>query len=229
MKKIDVKLLAKKLVLFLLGVWIIQAGVALFIKASIGSDPFTAFTQGLSSVLGLSVGAASTCITATLIVIIALVDWHYLNIGTILSTICAGPFINLMTKVFEPIPMDSFVIGAIPYSNYFIKSIFLIIGCVIIAIGFSLLKSTNLGVSANDIVPLLISDKTKVSYGKVRICMDLTLLVVGFFLGGVIGIGTVIAALLQGPIIQYCMPVIDKLVAPLYKEENKIDTEVVSA
>ncbi|MDS0526967.1 DUF6198 family protein [Clostridium sp. SHJSY1] len=221
MKKIDVKLLAKKLVLFFLGVWIIQTGVAMFIKASIGSDPFTVFTQGLSGKLGVSVGMASTCITATLIVIIAIVDWRYLNIGTILSTLVAGPFINLMTSVFKPLPIDDLVISFIPYSNIIIKSLFLALSCVVIAIGFSLLKSTNLGVAANDIVPLLISDKTKLPYSRIRIPMDITFVVLGFLLGGIIGIGTLIGAFLTGPVIEFFMPRIAKFVAPFLKSSTE--------
>jgi uncharacterized membrane protein YczE len=221
MKKIDVKLLAKKLVLFFLGVWIIQTGVAMFIKANIGSDPFTVFTQGISEKLGVSVGMASTCITATLIIIIAIVDWHYLNIGTILSTIAAGPFINLMTTFFNPLPIDSLVIESIPYSNIIIKSLFLALSCIVIAIGFSLLKSTNLGVAANDIVPLLITDKTKLSYSKIRITMDVTLVIIGFFLGGVIGIGTLIGAFLIGPAIEFFMPKFEKLTTPFLSERNE--------
>lgn len=221
MKKIDVKLLAKKLVLFFLGVLIIQTGVAMFIKANIGSDPFTVFTQGISGKLGISVGMASTCITATLIVVIAAVDWRYLNIGTILSTIVAGPFINLMTYIFRPLPIDNIVVGFIPYSNIIVKSLFLALSCVVIAIGFSLLKSTNLGVAANDIVPLLISDKTKLPYSKIRIPMDITFVVLGFFLGGVIGIGTLIAAFLTGPVIEFFMPRIAKLIAPFLQETTE--------
>ena len=47
-KKVEI---LKRIILFFLGVFIIQLGVAIFLKTNIGSDPFTVFTQGLSFLL----------------------------------------------------------------------------------------------------------------------------------------------------------------------------------
>lgn len=213
MKKLNCKQLTKKLIFFFLGLWIIQTGVAIFIGTNIGSDPFTVFTQGIAHVLNITPGRANMVITFIFLVIILLVERRYINIGTVLAMLSAGVFIDLMTNCFAGIHFENF--------NIIVKMLLLVLSCVIIAIGFSLLKATELGVAPNDVIPFLISDKTKGQYRVIRICMDVTFFVVGWLLGGVIGVGTIIAALLQGPTIQFFMPKLEKFVhRVIYTDEE---------
>lgn len=204
MKKLNCKQLTKKLIFFFLGLWIIQTGVAIFIGTNIGSDPFTVFTQGLANVIGITPGIGNMIITFTFLVIILIVERHYINIGTVLAMFAAGPFIDLMIRFFEPFNFSQY--------NLIVKMILLAVSCIIIAIGFSLLKATELGVSPNDVIPFILSDKSKKEYRVVRMCLDATFLIIGFLLGGVVGVGTIIAALLTGPSIQFFMPKLEKVV-----------------
>lgn len=211
MNKVKCKQLTIKLIFFFLGVWIIQTGVALFIGADIGSDPFTVFTLGLAKIFNITPGLGNMIITFTFLVIIFIFSRKSINIGTVLAMISAGPFIDLMNNAFKVIPFAEF--------NYLTKVLVLILSCVIIAIGFSMLKATDLGVAPNDLIPFIIAEFSKKEYRWVRVCMDITLFVIGYFLGGInkdAGIsafgGTVIAALLTGPFIQFFMPKLEKFV-----------------
>ncbi|MBU3136682.1 hypothetical protein KPL39_10430 [Clostridium gasigenes] len=215
MKKLNCKQLTKKLVFFFLGVWIIQTGVAIFIGTNIGSDPFTVFTQGLAKMLGITPGIGNMAITFTFLVIILIFSRKSINIGTVLAMISAGPFIDLMISLFKDIHLDSYTM--------IVKMLFLVLSCVIIAIGFSLLKATDLGVAPNDIIPFIISDKLKLEYRIVRIGLDVTFVVVGFLLGGVVGIGTIIGALLTGPLIQFFMPRLEKFVHTVVYSDDKLE------
>lgn len=201
MKNINIKQMIIRLIFFFLGVWIIQAGVAIYLESNIGSDPFTIFTQGLADILGILPGYANMIITCVFLVIIFFVARHHIFIGTVLAMFTAGPFINLMLNVLKPFHLANY--------NLIIRMLFVAISCVIIAIGFSLLKSSELGVAPNDIIPFILADKTKKSYSVVRMCLDATFLIIGFILGGVVGIGTVIAALLTGPLIEFFMPKVE--------------------
>lgn len=80
------------------------------------------------------------------------------------------------------------------------------IGYFIIAIGFSILSASNLGVAPNDIIPFIIQDKARIEYRWVRISLDAIFLIGGFLLGGKVGVGTIIAMLSTGPLIQLCLP-----------------------
>ena len=109
------------------------------------------------------------------------------------------------------------------------KSIFVVLGCFIIAVGFSILSASNIGVAPNDIIPFIIQDKTKFQYSFIRISLDAFFLSFGFILGGTIGIGTVIAMLLIGPFIQFCLPYGEKYVNFILNREHDELPEIVQA
>ena len=193
----------KKLLLFLMGMSIIQFGVALFLRMNIGSDPFTVFTQGLANTLnnlGMNVttGTANRIILVVLFSIILLLNKNHIKIGTIICVIGVGPIIDLGIRIVSILPVES-------YSNL-LKMFLIALGCFIIAIGFSILSATKVGVAPNDIIPFIIKERINCEYRWIRICMDAFLLIGGFMLGGTVGVGTIIAMATTGPFIQLCLP-----------------------
>ena len=193
----------KKLLLFLLGMSIIQFGVALFLRMNIGSDPFTVFTQGLANTLnnlGMNVttGTANRIILVVLFSIILLLNKNHIKIGTIICVIGVGPIIDLGIRVVSVLPVESY--------SYLLKMFLIALGCFIIAIGFSILSATKVGVAPNDIIPFIIKGRINCEYRWIRICMDAFLLIGGFMLGGTVGVGTIIAMATTGPFIQLCLP-----------------------
>ena len=193
----------KKLLLFLLGMSIIQFGVALFLRMNIGSDPFTVFTQGLANTLnnlGMNVttGTANRIILVVLFSIILLLNKNQIKIGTIICVIGVGPIIDLGVRVVSVLPVESY--------SYLLKMFLIALGCFIIAIGFSILSATKVGVAPNDIIPFIIKERINCEYRWIRICMDAFLLIGGFMLGGTVGVGTIIAMATTGPFIQLCLP-----------------------
>ena len=193
----------KKLLLFLLGMSIIQFGVALFLRMNIGSDPFTVFTQGLANTLnnlGMNVttGTANRIILVVLFSIILLLNKNHIKIGTIICVIGVGPIIDLGLRVVSVLPVESY--------SYLLKMFLIALGCFIIAIGFSILSATKVGVAPNDIIPFIIKERINCEYRWIRICMDAFLLIGGFMLGGTVGVRTIIAMATTGPFIQLCLP-----------------------
>ena len=193
----------KKLLLFLLGMSIIQFGVALFLIMNIGSDTFTVFTQGLANTLnnlGMNVttGTANRIILVVLFSIILLLNKNHIKIGTIICVIGVGPIIDLGIRVVSVLPVESY--------SYLLKMFLIALGCFIIAIGFSILSATKVGVAPNDIIPFIIKERINCEYRWIRICMDAFLLIGGFMLGGTVGVGTIIAMATTGPFIQLCLP-----------------------
>ena len=193
----------KKLLLFLLGMSIIQFGVALFLRMNIGSDPFTVFTQGLANTLnnlGMNVttGTANRIILVVLFSIILLLNKNHIKIGTIICVIGVGPIIDLGIRVVSVLPVESY--------SYLLKMFLIALGCFIIAIGFSILSATKVGVAPNDIIPYIIKERINCEYRWIRICMEAFLLIWVFMLGGTVGVGTIIAMATTGPFIQLCLP-----------------------
>ena len=197
----------KRVILFFIGMSVIQFGVAMFLETNIGSDPFTVFTQGLANTLGKTPGQANRIILVVLIIAILFIERKRIKIGT------------LSSKIVSIFPIAS--------ANFFIKMLIVVLGVFIIAAGFSLVSGSDVGVAPNDIVPFIIQDKTKVQYKYIRIALDATFLIVGFLIGGTVGVGTIIAMLAMGPFIQFCLPH-GKKVVDLIVGSNKED-KVVAA
>lgn len=193
----------KRIIIFLIGMSIIQFGVALFLKINIGSDPFTVFTQGLANTLNnlgvnATTGTANRIILIVLFSIILLLNKSHIKIGTMICVVGVGPIIDLGVSMVSILPVESY--------NYLLKMFLIALGCFIIAIGFSMLSATKVGVAPNDIIPFIIKERTNWEYRWIRILMDAVLLISGFMLGGTVGVGTIIAMATTGPFIQLCLP-----------------------
>ena len=230
--------LVKRLVLFFIGMSIIQFGVALFLKTRIGSDPFTVFMQGLATVLNktgiqnLSIvnliagkpevtpGVANMIILILLFIGILMIDRKRIKLGTIICVIGVGPIIDLGVKAVSYFPVES--------ANILIKMLLVLFGCFIIAVGFSILSASDIGVAPNDIVPFIIQDKLKFPYRWIRICLDATFLIVGFILGGKVGVGTIISMLAIGPFIQLCLPYGKKVVDFIINGKENDEATVIA-
>ena len=193
----------KRIIIFLIGMSIIQFGVALFLRMNIGSDPFTVFTQGLSNTLNnlgvnATTGTANRIILIVLFSIILLLNKSHIKIGTMICVVGVGPIIDLGVSMVSILPVESY--------NYLLKMFLIALGCFIIAIGFSMLSATKVGVAPNDIIPFIIKERTNWEYRWIRILMDAVLLISGSILGGTVGVGTIIAMATTGPFIQLCLP-----------------------
>ena len=209
-KQFNINLFIKQLILFFLGLWIIQIGVAIFIYISIGSDPFTLFTQGIANIMQITPGTANRILTFVLFIIVLMVDRKNINIGTLLSILFTGFFMDLMLGLYEGLTIGSL--------SMMIKVLIFGLGCLFVAIGFPILKAANLGVAPNDLVYLAIVDKSRISYSKVRMATDIVFCLIGLLLGGVLGLGTVLCVLLLGPLTQYFFPKVEKVTTQFLKE-----------
>ena len=119
--------LIKRVILFFLGMSIIQLGVALFLKTSIGSDPFTVFTQGLALSLnetglketslvemvsggnGVTPGVANMIILIVMFIVIFVVERKRINIGTIICVVGVGAIIDFGVNVISYFPVESII------------------------------------------------------------------------------------------------------------------------
>jgi len=229
--------LIKRLIIFFLGMSIIQLGVALFLKTNIGSDPFTVFTQGIAKLLNgtglknfslvqliagkaeVTPGVANMIILIVLFTIIILVDKKRIQIGTLICVMGVGPIIDIGVKIVSYFPVESY--------NYLVRALLVLVGCFIIAVGFSIMSESNLGVAPNDIVPFIIQDKIKVEYRWIRISIDGVFLILGFIAGGKVGVGTIIAMLSTGPFIQFCLPYGRKVVRFIVNTDENINEETI--
>lgn len=215
--KINMKELLLRVIILMIGLTIAHLGVTLFILADLGSDPFNVLVQGIfrtvSSILNWSFithGRVHIVICFIIILALLVVDKSYVKIGTILCMIFGGPIIDIFTVVLAPI-------FAITDSLIF-KIVMLALGCVILAYGMTIVIKSDAGTGPNDLVAVVISDKTKKKFSIVRIIVDVSFVVIGFVLGGSLGIGTIICAFCVGPVAGHFLPINEKIVNGVLKK-----------
>ena len=201
--------MAVRVVLLLIGLWIAHLGVTLFLQTNLGSDPFNVFVQGLFRAIpwpdwaGMTHGRVHLLVSLLIMVVLLVVDRSYVGIGTVLCMALGGPIIDVYTLWLAP-----FLNGTLPLA---VRVPMLAVGCVILAFGMTIVIRSQAGTGPNDLVAVVLSDKSGKPFGPVRIGVDLTFALVGFALGGVVGIGTIICAFLVGPAAQLFFPVSEKI------------------
>lgn len=200
-----------RVIILLVGLTIAHLGVTLFLLADLGADPFNVLIQGLFRTIsglvsweGLTHGYTHMAICFLIILILLIVDKSYIKIGTLLCMICGGPIIDFFTWLFG---------GIINSGNPFVIRILVLgLGCVILAYGMTIVIKSDSGTGPNDLVAIVISDKTKKPFGIMRIIVDVCFVIAGFFMGGVVGIGTIICAALVGPVAGIFLPRNEKMI-----------------
>ena len=209
MNRRSLRELAVRVILLLAGLCIAHLGVTLFLQSALGSDPFNVFIQGLYRGLPwsdwplMTHGRVHLLVSLLIMLVLLVVDRHYVGIGTILCMALGGPIIDLYTLWLEPV-----INGSLPLAA---RVGLLAAGCVILAFGMTIVIRSEAGTGPNDLVAVVLSDKWKKPFGPVRIGVDLTFALVGLALGGTLGAGTVICAFLVGPAAQLFFPVSQKL------------------
>ena len=209
MKRRSLREMAVRVVLLLIGLWIAHLGVTLFLQTNLGSDPFNVFVQGLFRAIpwpewaGMTHGRVHLLVSLLIMVVLLVVDRSYVGIGTVLCMALGGPIIDVYTLWLAP-----FLNETLPLA---VRVPMLAVGCVILAFGMTIVIRSQAGTGPNDLVAVVLSDKSGKPLGPVRIGVDLTFALVGFALGGVVGIGTIICAFLVGPAAQLFFPVSEKI------------------
>ena len=182
------------------GMAIAGIAVGFFKRAFFGVDPFQCFCNGLNQVIPIGFGTLYMLINAVLLVIDFFLDRHYIGISTFINLFLVGYAAEFSENMLARWFGDMAIPGRI---------LFLAIGIVIGCISAALYYTADLGVSTYDAIPLHIADRKPKFFGKtvpfrvIRIITDLICVGIGFALGFMPGIGTIITALFMGPLITF--------------------------
>lgn len=192
----------KRLFVVLLGLILAGVGIGLFLYSGMGVDPASVFQTGVSGVLHIGYGTASALSNIVILAIVFFLDKRYIHIASLLAVFAVG-----YSADFTSILMHLLFTGQMPILA---KLVLLLIGTTITALGVAVYIQGGLGVGAIDMISEVISDKCKLTYKYVRMTADILFVIVGYLMGGVIGMGTVVSALLTGPIIAFFRPFVKK-------------------
>lgn len=179
----------RRLIILFIGSSTLSFGIAMYLKADLGSDPLTTFLVGLSKIINISIGRATQMTMLITLIVIFFLDRKYIGLGTIINVFLTGELLNL----FMRINLEN-------YNSTTWRLIILAIGLLTYSIGLAIIIMAGLGQGAVDSIMSILKDKFNISVRKARTILDVALLVIGVILGGPIGIGTGIGALVNGPL-----------------------------
>ncbi|MEY4657805.1 MAG: hypothetical protein RL466_618 [Actinomycetota bacterium] len=180
------------------GLAIFGLGDSLLIQGGIGNAPWTVFAEGLTYKTGMSIGLATFVISVGVLLL-----WIPLKerpgFGTLANIVIIATFIEVGTHIF---PAQQSLAMGILYD---------LVGISLVGIGSALYITCGLGPGPRDGAMTGLHYRTGVRVGRVRLGIELTVLVIGFLMGGTVGSGTALFALLIGQSVAISLGVIARL------------------
>lgn len=176
----------------ILGLFLFAVGIVMTINANLGVAPWDVFHQGLSRVSGITIGQANI-IVGFFIIILDVVLGQTIGWATILNMLLLGTFIDIL-MLNNLIPT---------FNSIFSSLLMLILGMTVQGYGCWLYLLAQLGAGPRDGLMVILTKRTGKSIRFNKSMAELCAVIVGYFLGGSLGIGTVIMAILGGPIFQW--------------------------
>lgn len=200
------KLLQRRLFFILLAHVILGLAVNLMRISLFGNDPFSCMQLGFSKLFNVSYGTCVIVFNLIAIIPIFIIDRSYIQIGTLVNMFMFGLIVDVWYVIMAMIYPDLGYLTLLP------RIICLVIGVVLCCFGGSMYMTTNLGMGPYDAIGWIIEKvtKKKVPFKYARMALDGTATVVGFLLGSIVGLGTLMMALGTGPLIVFFTENINK-------------------
>jgi uncharacterized membrane protein YczE len=180
------------------GLAIFGLGDALVVQSNLGNAPWTVFAQGLSLKTGLSLGWA-TFVTGCFVLLIWIPLRERPGFGTLSNIVIISAAIEFGVSVF---PLQETLIGGLASA---------LIGIALVGLGSALYITCGLGPGPRDGAMTGIHQRTGVRVGRVRMGIEVTVLIVGALLGGKLGLGTALFALLIGQSVAISFGIVARL------------------
>lgn len=181
--------LLKRLLPLLIGFVIWGLAVALQVRADLGLSPWDVFHQGLGNHLGIGIGWAGL-VTSIGVLLLWIPLKMKPGIGTLLNALVIGPSAEFFLTIIDA------------PENIIVRWVFMLSGILLMSLGSALYLPARLGTGPRDGVMVGLNKKFEFSIRLSRTIVEVAALIVGYFLGGTVGLGTLVIALGLGPTVQ---------------------------
>lgn len=172
------------------------AAIAMSVRANIGVGPWEAFHIGISKLTGISMGTASITVSLIIIIMTALSGERF-GCGTIANMLVIG------------VSMDAFLnSGLIPEMETIQSGVAMILlSRLVTAFAIVIYMGAGYGSGPRDGMMVMLSKLTSRPPGYCKAAIEALALLVGWLLGGPVGVGTVVSVLCVGPLTQFAFRV----------------------
>lgn len=190
----------QRIFILIFGLFIFGIGDSLLIITGLGNAPWSVLAQGISLNTPLSIGEATFFISLTVLAL-----WIPLRqmpgLGTVANIIVLAAAIEIGLAFIPEV------------NNLALKYFYIFFGIALVGVGSALYITCGLGTGPRDGLMTGLHYKTGIRVGRVRLGIELTALIIGALLGGTVGVGTALFALLIGQSVAISLGVVDRLTA----------------
>ncbi|PKM67542.1 MAG: hypothetical protein CVU95_07475 [Firmicutes bacterium HGW-Firmicutes-2] len=172
-----------RLLRLILGLFLFALGIVLCMNAQVGYAPWEVFHAGLAQALGMKIGMV-VILSGFGFAMVGIIFGEKIGIGTLLNVLLIGTFMDILIAINRLPVMDHFLLGLL----------MLVLGLFIIALGSYFYIGSGFGAGPRDNLMVVIRKKTNLPIGICRGMIELTAFMIGWRLGGMFGIGTILSA-----------------------------------
>jgi uncharacterized membrane protein YczE len=180
------------------GLFIFGLGDSLLIQSTIGNAPWSVLAQGVSGKLDITMGW-STFAISSLVLLLWIPLKEKPGFGTLSNIVIIATAIQIGVSIFPE------------QNNYGFGVIYCLIGVGMVGLGSALYITCALGPGPRDGLMTALHNSTGVRIGRVRLAIEGSVLVAGWLLGGTVGLGTLLFALLIGQSIAIALGVVSRV------------------
>jgi uncharacterized membrane protein YczE len=174
-----------------LGFALYGLGIALLIQANLGTSPWAILTVALVPITGLSAGVV-TMLIGLVVLLGALLMREQIGWGTVANIVFIGPWLDVFLKFIPSVT-----------THIILQSVMLLLAIIIIGIAAALYIGVNAGAGPRDSLMLALERTRGWSLRTARSIIEIAVVIVGWLLGGPLGVGTLVFAFLIGPSVQW--------------------------
>lgn len=197
----------RRLLWLVTGVLISALGITMMLRANVGLEPWSVLQQGIAQTAGITYGTASVIVGAAAIGTAVLCGESF-GIGTVVDIfLCAASVDGLLWLDWIP-EMHSLPSGIL----------MLLGGMELLALGTWMYMKSAFGAGPRDALMVALAHKTGRSVGLCRVSAEILVILIGYLLGGQVGIGTVISALGLGSLLNLNFHLLHFRAAELHQE-----------
>jgi uncharacterized membrane protein YczE len=195
-----------RIILAMIGITVLSAGLSFMRYAILGVDPITCFNIGIAKQLEISFGTWVLIMCFILLIGVFIFDRSKIGFGTVYIMIAAGYTSDFVLSLINKIPF-------LEIFSLQIRIVTFSLGLLIVFFGSAVYIETNMGLSPYDAIAIIISEKIKRQhwFKWIRIGTDTLCVVGGILTQSDVGIGTLIAVLIGGPLIAFYRKLLTKL------------------
>ena len=183
----------RRLLQLFIGLTLYGVSTAMFVRADLGADPWNVFHLGVANLVSMSIGVVIIAVG-----VLVLLAWIPLRqrpgFGTLSNVIMIGLAADVALVVIPG------------FESLMARSGLLVSAVILNALATSLYIGAGFGAGPRDGLMTGIHARTGWPVRRIRTAIEVSVLLIGWLLGGTVGVGTVLYALAIGPLIQICLP-----------------------